>query len=140
MKSLEDFIYESNLPIYEDWLKEFENDENAIFEMANLSTDQTELPMVIWIEVKRPTKHNYPRMKFLNSKDNSLLPSNLVPISIDKIDPKIQVKDVKLKISGKDLDILKKWIILNYESLMKVWNGEITATEFPNYMKKVPNN
>lgn len=134
-----------NLKTYEEFIKEVIEpdlcDEDMIAEMANLSKQETELPMVVWIEVKRPTEHNKARMKFSNSNSDSLLPNELVPISIDEENPEILVKQknasFKLKISNKDLECLKKWIKVNYDELMKVWNGEQTPIQFGQTMTKL---
>ena len=116
-------------------------EQDMMTEMANLSKQETDLPMVVWIEVKRPTEHNKARMKFNNSNSDSLLPGELVPISIDAENPEILVKqkntNFKLKISNKDLESLKKWIKENYEELMKVWDGKQTPIQFGQNMKKL---
>lgn len=137
---------------FEEFSKELENnasevvdynlsEQDMMTEMANLSKQETELPMVVWIEVKRSTEHNKARMKFSNSNSDSLLPGELVPISIDPKNPEILIKqknaNFKLKISNKDLESLKKWIIKNYEELMKVWDGKQTVIQFGQSMVKL---
>lgn len=117
------------------------SEQDIMTEMANLSKQETDLPMVVWIEVKRPTEHHKARMKFNNSNSDSLLPGELVPISIDPTNPEILIKqknvNFKLKISNKDLESLKKWIIKNYEELMKVWDGKQTIIQFGKSMIKL---
>ncbi len=64
----------------------------------------------------------------------------LIPISIDQENPEILIKknsNFKLKISNKDLENLKKWIVRNYEELMKVWNDIQTPTQFAHKMVKL---
>lgn len=105
-----------------------------LLEMANLSKSDTSLPMVVWIQVKQPLKHNTPRIKFANNHSDSMLPQDLVPVSISK-DPQILVGNVKLKISNKEFEELRQWIIRNLSNLLKVWNGEISTMQFCKEMK-----
>lgn len=120
MKSLRKFILEEER-LYGD---------DIMTEMSNLSQKYTNLPMLIWIESCRQTKHKIPRMKFENSYSTKLIPKELIPISIDKENPQILVDGFKLKIKNKDLEKLKDWIKLHYDDLMKVWNYEIDTVEF----------
>lgn len=120
MKSLREFIEE-----------EQKLGQDLMTEMSNLSKKRTKLPMIIWVEAGiRNLKHNTPRMKFVNSTNDKLTDSDLIPISISKNNPEILVNDVKLKISNKDLDILKKWIIKNYDNLMDLWNLKKDIADF----------
>lgn len=129
MKTLQEYISRSlNFSSKDENILE---DQDFIFEMANLSKDETKLPMTIWIESNvRSTHHNKPRMKFANSYSPKQNINDLIPISIDKENPEILIKNYKLKISSKDLDILKDWIKKHYENLIKVWNQDMTPFEF----------
>lgn len=117
-------------------LREFIEEEQKLgqdlmTEMSNLSKKRTHLPMIIWVEAGiRNLKHNKPRMKFVNSTNDKLTDSELIPISISKDNPEILVNDVKLKISNKDLEILKQWIIKNYDNLISLWNLEKDIADF----------
>lgn len=112
--------------------EEFNND--SLLEMANFSKSDTSLPMVVWIQIKHPMKHNAPRMKFANNYSNNMLAKDLVPISISD-DPQILSKGTKLKISNSDFEKLRQWIIRNKDGLLKVWNGEISTLQFGREMK-----
>ncbi len=120
MKSLSEFIVEEEL-LYGD---------DLMIEMSNLSQKHTKLPMIVWIESCRQTKHNVPRLKFENSYSKKLVPKELIPISIDKDNPELLVDGFKLKIKQKDLDILKEWIKKHYDALIGVWNYEIDIYDF----------
>lgn len=109
-------------------------EDNSLLEMANLSKSDTSLPMVVWIQVKQPMHNNIPRMKFANNYSNNMLAKDLVPVSISD-DPQILSKGTKLNISSSDFEKLRQWIIRNKESLMKVWNGEISTMQFGREMK-----
>lgn len=101
-----------------------------MLEMSNLAQKHTDLPMVIWIESCRQTKHDIPRLKFANSYSTKLIPKELILISIDKDEPEILIDGFKLQIKHKGLERLKEWIRIHYDDLMKVWNYEIDTYEF----------
>ena len=122
---------------FEAWEQEQTADDDAMFVQTSLSKGETGLPMVVWIEVKRASERQTPRMQFSNSERNGLLPKSLVPISLDKEHPHIMVDGVKLNIPNKDLEDLKRWIKSNYEGLMKVWNGNLSPFQFMGLMTKL---
>ena len=95
---------------------------------TNLSKKTTGLPMVVWIQVKSPLQNCAPSMKFANNTSDSLLPDDLVSISISE-NPQIQ-DDTELKISRDDFEALRHWIIQNKESLLQVWESEIDSLDF----------
>lgn len=95
---------------------------------TNLSKKTTGLPMVVWIQVKSPLQNCAPSMKFANNTSDSLLPDDLVSISISE-NPQIQ-DDTELKISREDFEALRHWIIQNKESLLQVWESEIDSLDF----------
>lgn len=104
-------------------------EDQMLLEMANLSKEDTNLPMIVWIQVESESQHNAPRIKFANNTSNSLKPTDLVPISISD-NPVILSKGTKLKISSKDFEQLRQWIIKHKDNLLKVWNGEISTMAF----------
>ena len=95
---------------------------------TNLSKKETGLPMVVWIQVKNPLQNCAPRMKFANNTSDSLVPDDLVPISISE-NPQIQ-DDTELKISRDDFEALRHWIILNRENLLQVWESKMDSQDF----------
>lgn len=122
---------------FEAWEQEQAADDDVMSVLTSLSKGETGLPMVVWIEVKRPSEHQTPRMQFSNSGRNGVLPNSLVPISLDKECPQILVNGVKLNIPNKDLEDLKRWIKSNHEGLMKVWNGNLSPFQFMGLMTKL---
>ena len=122
---------------FEAWEQEQTVDDDAMSVLTSLSKSETGLPMVVWIEVKRVSERQTPRMQFSNSGRDDLLPKSLVPISLDKERPQILVNGVKLNIPNKDLEDLKRWIKSNHEGLMKVWNGNLSPFQFMGLMTKL---
>ena len=122
---------------FEAWEQEQTADDDAMSVLTSLSKGETGLPVVVWIEGKRVSERQTPRMQFSNSGRDDLLPKSLVPISLDKERPRILVDGVKLNITNKDLEDLKRWIKSNHEGLMKVWNGNLSPFQFMGLMTKL---
>ena len=114
---------------YEEWKKAEESDDDLGFRLGSLAPKSTGLPMVVWIEVKALGSDQTPRMRFTNTTGDSLLPYSWLPISVEKENPRILVKDYELNISDEDFELLKKWIIHNCDTLTDYWNGEIDTVE-----------
>ena len=87
-------------------------------EMANLSSQDTGLSVVIWFgEVGG--QHG-PRIKVSNVKGKFAANDNFV-MSVEKSPRILTQKSVKLK--KQELDDIIDWIKLNYDVLMKLWNA-----------------
>ena len=94
----------------------------ALFEMANLSPKRTGLPFVVWISQKAGAQHDV-RVKI--SKGPKVHPSEWISVAVR---PDVRVVGGG-KMSAHDLDLLRKWIDLNRDVIMKYWDGEIEYTE-----------
>ena len=104
--------------------------EDYNYQMTNLSKDETNLPMVIWIESNtRTSQHDTPSLKFANSYSNKQLEIDLIPVSIAQ-NPEILIQNPTLNISQSDLNILIEWIKRHYDDLIKVWTQDITPSQF----------
>ena len=93
----------------------------ALFEMANLSPKSTGLPFVVWISPKAGAPHDV-RVKV--SHGPKVHSSELVSVAIG---PDIRV--VGGSMTAHDLALLKKWVELNHDVIVKYWDGEIEYTE-----------
>lgn len=105
-------------------------DDDMMAALTNLSKEETGLPVVVWIAVRRPAECQPSGVLFNNSASDTLLPESLIAISVDRDSPRILADDAELKIPQKDFHDLLHWIKHNYERLMAVWNGEITPMQF----------
>jgi len=94
----------------------------GLFETANLSPNRTGLPFVVWISPKAGAQHDV-RVKV--SKGPKVLSSELVSVALR---PDIHVVDGG-KLSGHELTLLQKWLELNWDIILKYWEGEIEYTE-----------
>lgn len=105
-----------------------------MLEMSNLRPKETGLPMVVWIQPELSKSKHGPRIKIQLSHGDKVDPTNFTSITIED-DPK-NVGGEFIKVS--DFKIIKKFIQLNKEGLLKVWNDEISPLDFANnYMIKV---
>ena len=116
----------------EEWKIEQEDDD-FMFRLGNLSMHRTGLPVVVWIEANMGMKHVSPRMLFSNSTSSCLRPGDradsLIPISLDPENPKVLLEYAVIHISPLELEAIKRWIVKNYQPLMRHWNGEIDSLE-----------
>jgi len=94
----------------------------GLFEMANLSPKRTGLPFVVWISPKAGAPQDV-RVKV--SKGPKVHPSELISVAIR---PDVHVAGGG-HLSPHDLALLKTWIELNEDVIVKYWDGEIEYTE-----------
>lgn len=95
---------------------------NGLFEMANLPPKRTGLPFVVWISPKAGAPHDV-RVKVSNGP--KVHPSELISVAI-----RPDVHEVgSRKISAHDMALLKKWVEVNHDVILKYWDGEIEYTE-----------
>lgn len=100
--------------------------EDLMFEMANVSKQDTGLPYDIWIDSNgkdRNVGHNSPRLKVDVDGDR-------IPVSISK-DPKILV-DKKIP----KFNQVRDYIIKYLDVFIKHWNKEITDRQALNSLNK----
>lgn len=99
------------------------NGEVDLMEMANLEKSESGLPYNIWIDSQgkfRNVPHNSPRIKV----DITGNYDTLVPVSIDRVAPVNLSDNPHIKIPK--FRKVSKWIIDNYDTLIKHWNKELT--------------
>jgi hypothetical protein len=98
------------------------SESEGLFEMANLSPKRTGLPFVVWISPKAGAPHDV-RVKI--SKSPKVNPAELISVAIR---PDVHVVGGG-NISGQDMVLLKKWVEMNHDVIVKYWDGEIEYTE-----------
>lgn len=113
------------MKIYERLFSEKEN----LFEMANFWPKDTGLSYVIWISEKSGKEKHGPRIKID-------IDGNIYSMTVSDT-PEFKQKNVK--ISSKELNTIKKFIIDNKDLLLKYWNEEISTVDFVKKMKKIKN-
>ena len=113
-------------------------EEQKLEEMSSIRKRDYNLPVNIWIDdigSERKTKHNMPRIKVQNDYSDTLNSRNLFSLSIEK-NPKILAGEYD-GIKSKDIKIIKDFVTLNEESLMKYWNQEIGLRELLSQLKEL---
>jgi len=93
-----------------------------LFEMANLSPKRTGLPFVIWISPRGGAQHDV-RVKVTRSP--KALPGEFITVTVR---PEVNVLGPG-KLSTHELALLRQWIELNRDVLIRFWNGDIEYTE-----------
>ena len=95
--------------------------EEDFFLMSNLSPKTTGLPFVVWISPKGGAQHDV-RVKV--SKGPKALPGEFVTVSVR---PTVEILEGTL--TGRQLALLREWIELNRDVLIRFWDGGIEYTE-----------
>lgn len=117
--------------------KFFENEQ--INEMSNFRKKITGLPVNLSLQIEtdddKKYPHNLPRLKFQNNTSDRITSrSDLIPISIDPKNPKVLINK---EYNEEVFKLVQKWIILNYESLIKFWKQEIDEFELKDLLKRI---
>jgi hypothetical protein len=103
-----------------------------LFLMSNLSPKKTGLPFVVWISPRGNTRHDL-RVKV--SRSPSAMPEEFVTVAVREIRSAGGAVRPEIRIAGgaylptSDFNLLKRWIELNQEALVRFWNGDIEYTE-----------
>jgi hypothetical protein len=93
----------------------------ALFEMANLRPERTGLPFVVFISQKGGARHDV-RVKV--APGARVRPSEMVTVAVR---PAVRV--IRGSLEASDLALLRQWIELNRDVLVKYWDGVIEYTE-----------
>ncbi len=96
-------------------------EEEALFETANLVFKQTGLPFVVWISPSMGVPHDV-RVKV--SRGPKVQSSEFVTVAIR---PTVRV--VGGTMSPSDLALLRKWIDLSRDVIIRYWDGDIESTQ-----------
>ena len=96
--------------------------DEGFFEMANISPKRTGLPFVVWISPRAGAPHDV-RVKV--SKGPRVQSAELVSVAIR---PEVHVVGSG-KMTADELALLKKWVEVNHDVIVKHWDGDIEYTE-----------
>lgn len=92
------------------------DNDDGLFEFANISPMHTGLPFVVWISPKMGAPHDVRVRVSYGTKVSS---SDLISVALR---PEVRVvSDDTLK-EG-DLDLLKQWIEVNFDLILDYWEG-----------------
>ena len=106
-------------------------EENALFEMANLYPRDTGLPMTIWVSPKGNARHDV-RVKVCRPHGDRMVIEDTAVVGVR---PEPRLIDGPLPTS--DLQAVAEWIQLNEAALVGYWDGELSTGEFVRLLKTV---
>ncbi len=108
--------------------------QQELYEMANLDKELTGLPVNLWVDSsgqKRDNKHGPYRLKFQNNYRRLVNKEDMISITIHKTDPEVKppYDGFKLGIKERDLTLVKRFIIDNFEDLELLVQNKINDRE-----------
>jgi hypothetical protein len=103
------------------------NEDHMLYEMANLKTAQTGLPMNIMLS---PRQHSAgPRIKVQNNNSNNIQSkNNFITITLEA-DPRIIKRFGQKSISNEDFKLVVEFINKNRLVILDYWNQKIDTSE-----------
>lgn len=116
----------SSIAILREFSDEAEDDEELFF-MANLTQEDTGLPMIVWASQRGKAQHG-PRLKVSTHHGTHFDPYDTVSVTIS--DNPIIVAGTGLSLA--DLRLVQKFIQVNYKLLMDYWQGGMSTKQFVN--------
>ncbi|MBV8072600.1 MAG: hypothetical protein JO270_22040 [Acidobacteriaceae bacterium] len=93
-------------------------EEDDLFLMANLSPARTGLPFVVWISPRGNAQHDI-RVKVSRGP----AAHNFVTVALRPL------RVIGGELSAQDLELLRRWVELNWDVLRGYWDGSIQYTE-----------
>ena len=121
------------MPVEKEYYQKFIQESRDLFEMANIEQEDTGLSVVVYVS---PAQGNHgPRIKFMNDYGSAYDFDNAIPMTISDV-PEISVS-FKPKIKSKDIQLIKRWVILNKDILLDYWNHKVTTKQMINSVERV---
>jgi len=107
--------------------------ETPFYEMANIRSKHTGLPMVIWIQPKIGNEKHWARIK-VSKVYGDKVSDSLFIVTIEN-EPKVigETGNILLQDISKVLDFVK----LNKDLLLKYWNDDIDVADVLQQLKKI---
>ncbi len=99
-------------------------------EMANLRSDETGLPFIVFVNAKHGSKHDARVKVGFNNKASSITCSFSVRPNIELVSGKCKLKD-------RELNLLRAWIELNKQVIIDLWDENIDQDTFLSKIQKV---
>ena len=101
----------------------------ALFDMANIRPERTGLPVVVFVSQKGGARHDV-RIKLAPAP--RVRASEMITVAVREmitvaVRPAPRV--IRGTLGGRDFDLVRQWIELNEDVLVRYWNGAIEYTE-----------
>lgn len=101
------------------------------YTMSNLFPKHTGLPFVVWISERANARHDV-RVKV--APGPKAQPDELVSVALR---PELRVIGGRGELKPRDLALLKKWVDLNFETILAYWNREIDTIDAAKKLRKI---
>ena len=115
-------------PIDPEWTLE---EENELYEMANLYPRDTGLPMTLWVSPKGNARHDV-QVKVCRPHGDRMLASDTAVVGV-RPEPRL----IDGPLPSADLKLVSAWIIANTDVLIGYWDGDLSTGEFVRQLKEV---
>ena len=109
-----------------------DDDEDALFEMANIYPADSGLPMTVWVSPRGHARHDV-RIKVNMAHGNQMSISNTAVVGV-RPTPHL----VAGRLVPADLRVVSDWIRLNEAAIIAHWEGRISAIQFARQMRRIP--
>jgi hypothetical protein len=103
--------------------------EDDFYLMANLFPKRTGLPFVVWVSNQGGARHDV-RVKV--ARGPKAQSSDLISVGIR---PFIRV--IEGTLDGSDFDLLRRWIELNFDTILQYWNEEIDTGDLMDALRPI---
>jgi hypothetical protein len=97
----------------------FQDDADSLYLMTDIGMKRTGLPFFVWVSVSAGAKHD---VRIWTAPHYPALPSEMTCLAIR---PGVRV--LKGKMEDHDLDLLRRWVDLNMDMILKVWEAELDS-------------
>jgi hypothetical protein len=115
-------------PVEPEWSLE---EENELFEMANLYPRDTGLPMTVWVSPKGNARHAV-RVKVCRPHGDRMLASDTAVVGV-RPEPSL----IEGPLPTADLKAVSAWIQLNADVLIGYWDGTLSTGDMIRQLQKV---
>ncbi len=102
-----------------------------LFEMANLYPRTTGLPMTVWVSPRGGARHDA-RVKVSTQGGDRMVPEAAAVVAIRPA-PRL----LEGRLAADDLAAVSRWIVLNEDALIALWDGEIDTMELAQRLRKL---
>lgn len=100
------------------------DEQDDLFEMANLSPALTGLPMIVWISERGHARHDV-RVKVSLVHGRRARPDHTTSVSVR---PAVEVV-AGPEVDRRDLELVRQWIELNREAILAYGEGDLLTDE-----------
>ncbi len=115
-------------PVEPEWTLE---EENELFEMANLYPRDTGLPMTVWVSPKRNARHDV-RVKVCRPHGDRMIIEDTAVVGV-RPEPRV----IEGPLATGDFKLVAAWIKLNEAALVGYWDGDLSTVQFANALQRI---